>query len=335
MPTPRSDYQTERRMAQKRAAIPLPPLSGKRVLDVGCDGGYWSRLASDMGAHDVLGLDRNRDVRGLGIVDLVAENRAMAYPRCRFERINLGKEWRDFGTFDVIFCFSVYHHIFENCGDHSAVWFWLWRHLADGGILLWESPLDDADGVIRANVSEQNRVNYSKRAILESALKLFESEYIGPARHAPHRHVIQFTKRKLTRHPYSARVVKGAGGVSKAFAFDHGRRINEIEAVLGMRAVAGSLNLRGDNAFNWNEHYLRARIGDVIDRKAGLASPWGPRWCRFYPLNLMTNKQAVSAFAMRFEGERYETNFVELIAPHSLREVCGLKTGDEVTLWTP
>lgn len=69
------DYQTETRMGAKMASFSFPYVMGKRVLDVGCDMGFWSFLAAAKGADFVLGLDRNRDVRGIGPVDLVALDR--------------------------------------------------------------------------------------------------------------------------------------------------------------------------------------------------------------------------------------------------------------------
>jgi len=72
------DYQTPRRMAAKLQAVPLPELRGKRVLDVGCDAGAWCWLAAEQGAADVLGLDRGREVRGRGFVDVIKENRRCA-----------------------------------------------------------------------------------------------------------------------------------------------------------------------------------------------------------------------------------------------------------------
>jgi SAM-dependent methyltransferase len=72
------DYQTADRMAKKRRAIPLPELKGKRVLDVGCDYGWWCREASIAGAKYILGIDRGREVRmvqgGKAFVDLATRN---------------------------------------------------------------------------------------------------------------------------------------------------------------------------------------------------------------------------------------------------------------------
>lgn len=114
----------------------IPPLAGKSVLDVGTDFGFWAFFASEQGADRIVGLDRNRNVRGLGEVDLVALNNqtAWGYPvhsKCLFQQLELGRQWHEFGVFDVVFCMSMYHHVYELCGSHDAIWFWLWRHTTE------------------------------------------------------------------------------------------------------------------------------------------------------------------------------------------------------------
>ncbi len=320
------DYQTERRMALKRQAIPLPGFAGKRVLDVGTDHGYWAFLAAEMGARDVLGLDRNRKVQGVE-TDLIRLNADEAKRRgsvARFERINLGKEWREFGQFDVAFVLSVYHHIFEACGDHRPIWFWLARHTEE---VIWEGPIDDSDPVVRANVSDQNRKGYTLDAILGAAARYFYAEKIGPALHEPTREVWRFRRRRAVERLSSGTAQKGAGGATRAFEYAGGRRIAEIETVLGWRPVPGSLNVSLDAPFDWDGGFYRVQILDVADRSAGLASVWASRWARFYPLTV----DGVSAAAFRFEGERYPQTFVEIIAPTRLRD----HVGNRVTVCRP
>ena len=178
-------------MDLKRRAVPLPDFTGKTVLDVGCDHGYWCKLAADGGATRVLGLDRGRDVRDVGFVDLVERNRAQGWERCEFERINLGKEWTQFGRFDVVLCMSMYHHAHGNCGDHAALWRWLRDHTADGGVLLWEGPLDTRDGVSARWAGP----DYTREAILSAARLFFDVEEVGPALHEPTREVLRCTPR--------------------------------------------------------------------------------------------------------------------------------------------
>lgn len=309
------DYQTDRRMGLKSEAVPLPELAGKRVLDVGCDMGWWCRRASDLGAADVLGLDRNRKVRG-AMTDLITLNREHAAPRTRFEQIDLGRQWHVFGRFDVILCLSMYHHWFENCGDHRPIWHWLWRHCSAAAEILWEGPVDDRDPVVRANVGADKRGGYNRAAILEAASWFFAAEYVGPALHEPTREVWRFRPHTLAWRQHRGRTQSGAGGATKAFEHAGGRRVDEIERILGWRPVPGSLNLSLDTPFGWDDGFFRAQVLDVTHRSLGLDSEWAPRWARFYPVTI----DGEDATAFRFEGERYDERFVELLADVRLRD---------------
>lgn len=181
------DYQTPSRMAAKLAAIPLPEnLAGKTVLDVGCDHGAWSKLASDRGAERVLGLDRGREVRtrgGLTFVDLAERNEAQGWPRCEFRSFDLGSEWTAFGTFDVVLFFAVYHHVYGDTGDHDAIWRWLRDHT--GEVLLWEGPVSTLDPIVRMRRPE----GYTRERIHAAASRYFDVEIVGPAGYRPHREV--------------------------------------------------------------------------------------------------------------------------------------------------
>src|SRR6516165_12137463 len=77
-----------------------------------------------------------------GYVDLMALNRKRAedegHRNLRFEHIDVGKQWREFGHFEVVFLFSLYHHIYECAGgDHRPIWFWLWRHCTSNAVVIW------------------------------------------------------------------------------------------------------------------------------------------------------------------------------------------------------
>lgn len=312
------DYQTEQRTGLKLAAMPFPDFAGKRVLDCGTDHGFFAFLASERGAVDVLGLDRNRSVRGVE-TNLIAINRKAAEgSTCRFEHINLGQQWRMFGRFDVILVMSMYHHWYEQCGDHRPIWFWLWQHCAAAGEVLWEGPVDDSDPVVRANISIDRRGRYTLAAILEAASWFFSAEHIGPALHEPTRQVWRFRPRQPTwSGSYRGTIVAGAGGAALAFEYADGRRIGEVESILGWRPFAGSLNVTLGTPFGWFEGFYRAQVLDVTDRRKGFDSEWSPRWARFYPVKI----EGQNACAMRFEGERYPETMMELLAPDRLRDL--------------
>lgn len=321
-----TDYQTAARMALKEKAIPLPDFDGKSVLDVGCDHGYWCWLAGAAGAVRVVGLDRGREVRGQ-FVNLAEQNLEMARTRgaaFEFYPIDLGKQWHSYGRFDVVLCFSMYHHVFENCGDHQAIWFWLWRHTA--GQLLWENPTGDDDAVVRLNVSKPG---YDRAAILRAAETYFEIEHIGPALHMPTREVWRCTPRYIC-NIWSGRPTSGGGGATLAFTYADSRRMAEIAAILGEWPYPGTLNLRLDAlilTFDWDRNYFRAQMLDAEDR-ANLNGPWSPRWARFYPVSV----RDVPAHVFRFEGEEYPLNYVELISHFRLRDYAAIGKGDEVWL---
>lgn len=191
------DYQTPKRMAAKLKAVPVPDdLSGLAVLDVGCDHGAWCRLASNRGAVRVLGLDRGREVRtgnGREFVDLVARNTAQGWPRCEFRHFDLGREWVDFGAFDLVLFLSVYHHAYQTVGEHAPIWSWLRRHVAEGGTLLFEGPVDTRDPTARDRAKRHG--GYTRERIMAAASEVFDVEHVGPALHVPHREVWRCTPR--------------------------------------------------------------------------------------------------------------------------------------------
>lgn len=307
------DYQTEKRMALKLKAIPLPKLKGKSVLDVGCDMRFWCDLAIKEGASKVVGVDRGREVKGHGFINMADV------------QMDLGKQWHEMGKFDVVFLFSLYHHIYQNCGgDHNPIWFWLWNQLDPSGMLVWENPLTSDDVVVQKNVDRKYHQNYNDESIIESASRYFDVEYVGPALHETTRHVLNFYPKSF-RATYKATFRDGAGGASKAFQYQDSRRSKEIEHVLGYAPFPGSLNASIDDDFDWNAGYYRSQILDVADRSKGIDSEWKPRWARFYPMTL--GREPVHIF--RFENERYPLNFVEMVSPMRLRD----KVTETETLW--
>lgn len=313
------EYQTKERMQAKLKAIPIPDLKGKSVLDIGCDHGFWSWHSFQLGAARIVGLDRNRQVKGVGPVDLIGRNNAKARAEelpCEFFHINLGQQWLNFGKFDVIYLFSLYHHIFEQCADHFSIWFWLHRHCHVDGELLWENPTNVDDTVVKRNVSSSKHDQYNPKAILEAASCYFDVEYIGPALHERTREVWRLKPKVLSKPSYKGTAKSGAGGASKAFVYAESRRIKEFINILGIEPIPGSLNVSLTSEFDWDVGYYRAKVLDVLNRKAGLDSEWGPRWARIYPVTA----NGVEAFAFRFEGEKYSDRFIELIANERLRE---------------
>jgi len=83
-------------------------LRGRRVLDLGCNAGFWSLVALEAGADFVLGVD----ARQLHIdqADLVFEAKGIEPARYRFEQGNVLSHELD-ERFDVVLCLGLLDHV--------------------------------------------------------------------------------------------------------------------------------------------------------------------------------------------------------------------------------
>jgi SAM-dependent methyltransferase len=142
---------------QRRALAPwLNVAPGKRVLDVGCGVGRWSRLLAERGAL-VMGVDLSPT--------MIAEARRRAVDdgvqkRCRFQvrelsSLELGEQ------FDVILAVTVLQHIIDPAALRAAL-FAMRAHLAPGGrmILLEAAPARVAQGCDSTVFRARPRVQY-------------------------------------------------------------------------------------------------------------------------------------------------------------------------------
>jgi tRNA (mo5U34)-methyltransferase len=83
-------------------------LSGRRVLDLGCNAGFWSLHAVEAGADFVLGVDGQQ--RYLDQADLVFEAKGIDRARYRFEQGNVFEH--DFAErFDLVLCLGLMDHV--------------------------------------------------------------------------------------------------------------------------------------------------------------------------------------------------------------------------------
>lgn len=114
--TPIFDPQHANRHAQRKEYFFSPlvqvcggSLSGKRVLDLGCNAGFWSLAAVEAGADFVLGVDARR--MHIDQANLVFEAKGVDPGRYRFELgdifdLDLGEE-----RFDVALCLGLLYHV--------------------------------------------------------------------------------------------------------------------------------------------------------------------------------------------------------------------------------
>jgi SAM-dependent methyltransferase len=79
-------------------------LRGRRVLDLGCNAGFFSLQAIEAGAEFVLGVDGSASA--IEQAELVFEARGIERARWRFERANIF-DWQLPGRFDVVLCLGL------------------------------------------------------------------------------------------------------------------------------------------------------------------------------------------------------------------------------------
>ena len=84
-------------------------LRGKRVLDVGCNNGYYSLLAIEAGCEFVMGIDGRQ--MHVDQANFVFKAKGIDPGRYQFECSNIfDVNLEEFGSFDVVLCLGVFHH---------------------------------------------------------------------------------------------------------------------------------------------------------------------------------------------------------------------------------
>ena len=84
-------------------------LSGKRVLDLGCNAGFWSLCAAEAGCDYVLGIDGRQTL--LDQANFVFEANEIQTDRYDFVTGNLfDVDFRRFGNFDIVLCLGLMYH---------------------------------------------------------------------------------------------------------------------------------------------------------------------------------------------------------------------------------
>jgi SAM-dependent methyltransferase len=113
--TPSADPAMVNRHEQRRRyffepllALAGGSLRGRRVLDLGCNAGFWSLAAIEAGADFVLGVDASATY--LEQAELVFDAKGVAPERYRFEQANvLAHDFSE--SFDVVLCLGLLDHI--------------------------------------------------------------------------------------------------------------------------------------------------------------------------------------------------------------------------------
>lgn len=85
-------------------------LAGRRVLDLGCNAGYWSLCAHDSGADFTLGIDGRQS--NIDQANLVFEVRGVDPGRYQFLCANVFDALREpIGSFDIVLCLGLLYHV--------------------------------------------------------------------------------------------------------------------------------------------------------------------------------------------------------------------------------
>jgi tRNA (mo5U34)-methyltransferase len=112
-PTPDSTFANRHEQRRRYFFQPLlelygGTLQGRRVLDLGCNAGFFSLLALQAGAEHVLGIDGRQ--AAIEQAKLVFEAKGVDPSRYRFEHANVF-EWEPEGAVDIALCLGLLDHV--------------------------------------------------------------------------------------------------------------------------------------------------------------------------------------------------------------------------------
>lgn len=114
-------------------------LAGKRVLDLGCNAGYWALLAIENGCEFVLGIDgRQMHVDQANFVFQVKEIDSSRYQFVVGDVFDL--DFREFGAFDIVLCLGLMYHVSKPILLIEKI------SLVNSDLLLIDTRLSSADG---------------------------------------------------------------------------------------------------------------------------------------------------------------------------------------------
>lgn len=147
-------------------------LSGERVLDVGCNHGFFSILAAERGAKSVVAVDTSAKALGAAGQYLRQTKRAIS------SRVHLVTSI-PYQKFDLILALGVIHHLFRGNRSHSLT-AWEFADVLDfAGRMVMEVPGDN-DSATRAMFPDGEWVEGDLRYAME---QWFSIEDIGPTEH--------------------------------------------------------------------------------------------------------------------------------------------------------
>jgi SAM-dependent methyltransferase len=253
----------------KLAALRLPPLEGRRFLDVGCNEGFFCGFAAFSGAARSVGLDRSREC--------IARAR-QRFPDCEFHCH--GWDALPDGPFDVILLASALHY----ADDQPALLHRLVERLDRDGVLVLEL------GLVASKKSEWVEVTrgidkrwfpslMKLREILAPYASKWKGRSVDQAGDPVPRHVVHISRRR----PVAYLLMKPPG-------FGKTSLVNQLFAPAGIHVVSGDKQMvrlaDGRLSVPQAMHELvagdfsRYTIDDSIERvfKHGFGREWIATW---------------------------------------------------------
>jgi len=194
-PVPTPNEQTEVKLRTINSVYPAD-LTGKTVLDIGTNLGYFAFESFFRGAIRVVGLEQD-----LERAQLIQEvNRFFRFGvELYSDRFSL-QVAEKYGEFDLTFVCSCYHYFYLEYRDHDRIMQQLARVTRQR--LIFEGPLDLQDVSWRKHVANQTAIpmsvveqEFTPDRILGAASRHFRDvRFVGPAQYLPHRHIWIFDK---------------------------------------------------------------------------------------------------------------------------------------------
>ena len=169
-----ADRKGASRSHEKLAAIKMPSnLSGKRVLDLGCNEGFFSLEAKRRGAAEVIGVERN--TKHLPAARQRASAEGLDVDFREGNMLDLAE-----GQFDLVLLLSAIYYL----DSPADVLRRIREKLTRGGILILELGVDmkaRQHGIVRALRSRDERCFPTESLLLDVWLQGYAARKVGPS----------------------------------------------------------------------------------------------------------------------------------------------------------
>jgi len=115
----------------------LPPMAGRRVVDLGCGYGWFCRWAADAGAASVLGIDVSERMLDRAVAD--THDTRVSYVRADLDQLDLQQLDLETGAFDLVYSSLTLHYL----ADLDRLLTQIARSLTPGGRFIFscEHPI--------------------------------------------------------------------------------------------------------------------------------------------------------------------------------------------------